>query len=99
MSRNLPSGYEGTTVLPKATVSKMVDGQPIELEIVAVHLDSNENMFNEPLHEVHATDKWGQFKFWFETTDSLKTLFDNAVSTFIPQDDVEANVSVALGNG
>ena len=77
--RNLPSGYSGTTVLPKATVTKFIDGKPVQLEIVAIHLDSNKNMYDESLHEVHATNDWGQFKFWFETTESLKDLFDKAL--------------------
>jgi hypothetical protein len=91
-----------TTVLPKATVQKanIITGGMHELEIVAVHLDSNENAAGDTLHEVHGSDAvTGRFFYWFETSDSLKSLFDVAVSNYIPQDDTEANVSVALGNG
>lgn len=88
-----------TTVLPVATISRMgFDGKSRDYVVRSVELDANENMYGEPLHEIHVVDSWGQAHWWFETTDSLKMRFD-AVCTYIPQDDIEANVRVALGNG
>lgn len=80
MSRNLPSGYNGVTVLPTATVQRAHRGRMLDVEIRAVHLDSNENMFGDPLHEVHGvTVAYGEMVMWFETTDSLKALFEDAL--------------------
>lgn len=68
------------TVLPKATVIRQgYDGVWKEYAITAVHLDANVNMYGDPLHELHAVDSWGQGAWWFETTDSLKATFDEAV--------------------
>lgn len=68
------------TVLPTATVTKVTLREMLTLNLVAVHLDSNENEAGDTLHEVHATDPiTGRFWFWFETTDSLKTLMDDAL--------------------
>lgn len=75
-----------TTVLPKATVTK-VDGEGVTrvLALQAIHLDSNENMDGATLHELHAVDSMtGRFLYWFETTDSLKTLLDDALGNVCP---------------
>jgi hypothetical protein len=70
------------TVLPVATVRKPTrrKGEFVSLKLTAIHLDSNENEAGEPLHEVHGEDsRTGRFLYWFETTDSLKALIDDAL--------------------
>lgn len=70
------------TVLPTATVRKptMRKGELVSLKLTAIHLDSNKNESGDTLHEVHAEDsRTGRFLYWFETTDSLKALLDDAL--------------------
>jgi hypothetical protein len=55
------------------------DGNPRTYRVQAICLDATVDMFHEPLPVVHAVDRWGQGRQFFETTDSLKALIDDAL--------------------
>lgn len=71
---------EAIIVLPKATVTKVnYAGNLRSYRVTSVELDANENSAGEALHVIHGTDRWGQTRWWFETSESLRDLFDVAL--------------------
>lgn len=74
-----------TTVEPTLTITRPAFRGQVgtysarDFTVTSVELDENVNEYDEPLHVVHAVDEFGGHAWWFETSDSLKALLDDAL--------------------
>ena len=74
------SKRQSVTVLPVATITRWnYFNDSCEYTVTDIELDANESCTGESLHVVNGVDAKGIPHWWFETSDSLKALMDDAL--------------------